>query len=60
MLATGSGSSGSGGSETGGWAGKKEEKVWTRYVEDSAWKVRNSFALSSTSGWAGRAILVSR
>jgi hypothetical protein len=59
--AAGLGSGGSSGSGTGGWTGKKaEEKIWTGYVEDSVWRVRDSFALLLTSGWTGRAILMLR
>ena len=30
-----------------------KKKNWTGYVKDSAWRVRDSSALSSTSGWQG-------
>jgi hypothetical protein len=47
--------SGSGGSRTGGWAGKKaEEKIWTGYVEDS--RRESAIALRyrrRLAGWTG-------
>jgi hypothetical protein len=55
--AVGSGSGGSSGSGTGAGtrAGleRRLKKIWTGYVEDSTWRVRDSFALSLTSGWRG-------
>jgi len=52
--------SGSGFGRRLGLEKKEEEKIWTGYVEDSAWRVRDSFALLLTSGWTGQAILMSR